>query len=112
MARPSAATQELGLVAVLPVSAVLADRGGWGSWGGWGQRGWTLGSAIHLDHALEEPIEALATRIDDAGILEDGQQLGRPLDRIGSRGDDLCQHGLHVWPSFGGSLRCRRRHRG
>ena len=49
-----------------------------------------------LEGALEEPVEALPARIDDARLAQDGQQAGRPRDRLLGRIDGRGEDGLEV----------------
>ncbi len=53
------------------------------------------------ERALEQPIEALAARIDDAGLAQDGQQRWRPGDRPFGLLDGRRQDGLDVRIAFG-----------
>ena len=46
--------------------------------------------------ALEQPVDALAARVDDAGLAQDREQGRRPRDRLLGRLDGRAQDGLDV----------------
>ena len=51
--------------------------------------------------ALEEPVEALPTGVDDAGLAQDREQAGRPGDRLLGGIERGRQHRLDVVVTFG-----------
>ena len=51
--------------------------------------------------ALEEPVQALAAGVDDAGLAQDREQARRPGDRLLGGVDRGRQHGLDVVVALG-----------
>ena len=54
------------------------------------------------ERALEEPVEPLPARIDDAGLAQDRQQARRPRDRLLGGVERGGQDGLDVVVALGG----------